>query len=104
MPHDPDVLIIGAGAAGLAAAKKLSDAATSALLASHVFDWQSDRFSRGAYSYVLVNGGSAVRELAEPVENVLFFAGEAAHEGMSGTVAGALASGSDAAERILRFS
>jgi monoamine oxidase len=67
-----------------------------------VFDWQADAFSRGAYSYVRVGGTDTVKKLAEPVGGVLFLAGEAVHEGMSGTVAGALASGNDAAEQVLR--
>jgi predicted NAD/FAD-dependent oxidoreductase len=52
------------------------------------------------YSYGAVNGAHAADELAKPVENTLFFAGEATHAGMSGTVAGALASGIRAAKEI----
>jgi monoamine oxidase len=72
------------------------------IASAHVFDWQADAFARGAYSYVRVGGDDAVKRLAEPVGGMLFFAGEAAHGGMSGTVAGALASGHDAAEAVLR--
>jgi monoamine oxidase len=68
-----------------------------------IADWQSDPFSGGAYSYVPVKAGDARKELAEPVNNTLFFAGEATHfEGHSGTVAGALATGTRAAEEVIR--
>lgn len=64
-------------------------------------DWESDPFSRGAYSYALVGGSEAAKELARPVEGTLFFAGEATDaEGRNGTVEGALASGLQAAKRV----
>jgi monoamine oxidase len=44
----------------------------------------------------------ARKALAAPVQNTLFFAGEAADtQGESGTVAGALQSGTSAARRIV---
>lgn len=66
-----------------------------------VADWKSDPFARGAYSYVLTGGVGAREALGRPVAGTLFFAGEAAHGGLSGTVAGAIASGEEAADRIL---
>jgi monoamine oxidase len=71
------------------------------LQAFRVADWQHDPFARGAYSYVAVGGAGAVEALAEPLQQTLFFAGEATHPGMSGTVAGAIASGYRAADEIL---
>jgi monoamine oxidase len=68
---------------------------------SRVADWQADPFSRGAYSYTGVGGNDARAVLARPVEGTLFFAGEATHEGQSGTVAGAISTGYRAAEEIL---
>lgn len=68
-----------------------------------IADWQADPYSSGAYSYVPVKAGDARKELAAPVEETLFFAGEATHfEGQSGTVAGALATGTRAAEELIR--
>ena len=68
-------------------------------------DWQKDPFSRGAYSYVAVGGDRAQQQLGEPVENTLFFAGEATDtSGHHGTVHGAIASASRAALEILRAS
>ena len=52
---------------------------------------------REAYSYILVGGRGAVAELARPVEDTLYFAGEATQEGFSGTVASTIASGYRAA-------
>jgi monoamine oxidase len=72
------------------------------LLESFVHDWQSDPFCQGAYSYPLVNGADAARTLATPVQNVLFFAGEATDvSGHNGTVHGAIASGQRAAAELL---
>jgi monoamine oxidase len=69
------------------------------LLGAWSHDWQRDPYSRGAYSYARVGGAGANRSLARPVEDTLFFAGEAtAASGHTGTVEGALASG----ERVAR--
>jgi monoamine oxidase len=64
-------------------------------------DWQADRFSRGGYSYVLVDGEGAREELARPLGDTVFFAGEATDSDEAGTVAGALRSGIRAAREIL---
>ncbi|MGH7755631.1 MAG: flavin monoamine oxidase family protein [Vulcanimicrobiaceae bacterium] len=61
-------------------------------------DWSGDPFARGAYSYVAVGGSDARAALAAPVDDTLFFAGEAtSHDGQGGTVNGALESGARAA-------
>lgn len=66
-------------------------------------DWGRDPFARGAYSYVAVGGGDARRELAAPVDDTLFFAGEATStDGQGGTVNGALQSGERAASEAAR--
>lgn len=71
--------------------------------AAYVHDWQSDPFSRGAYSYAKVGADEAQARLAAPVENTLFFAGEASDtSGHNGTVHGAIASGYRAAEEIIQ--
>ncbi len=72
------------------------------LQGSHVCDWQTDPFARGAYSYVRAGGVDAVAELARPCEETLFFAGEATQSGFGGTVASAIASGYRAADEIIR--
>lgn len=64
-------------------------------------DWQSDPYARMAYSYVPVNGQGLREQLAQPIERVLFFAGEATHTTRAATVHGALESGIRAANEIL---
>lgn len=64
-------------------------------------DWKTDPCARGAYSYVRVGGTGAREQLAEPLEDTLYFAGEATDTEQSGTVGGALASGIRAAKEIL---
>jgi monoamine oxidase len=72
------------------------------LEAQYVHDWQADPYARGSYSYVAVDGLSAQRELARPVEGTLFFAGEATDSnGHHGTVHGAIATGRRAAVEVL---
>jgi len=74
----------------------------SLLQESFVHDWQSDPYSRGAYSYPLADNKDAARRLAAPVGNTLFFAGEATDfNGHNGTVHGAIASGHRAAAELL---
>lgn len=70
--------------------------------AAFVHDWQSDPFSRGAYSYVKVGGENAPRNLAAPLDNTLFFAGEATDISFNtGTVHGAIASANRAVAEIV---
>ncbi len=71
------------------------------LEACYAHDWQDDPYARGAYSYVAVGGRGARGALAEPVDGVLFFAGEAAVAASeAGTVAGALISAERAANAV----
>ena len=68
----------------------------------YVHDWQADPFARGAYSYVAVGGIDAPQRLAAPIDDTLFFAGEATDSaGHTGTVHGALASGRRAAREVI---
>jgi monoamine oxidase len=70
---------------------------------AYFHDWQSDPFSRGAYSYGRVGADGAQEELAKPLKATLYFAGEAtASPGSNGTVHGAIASGHRVASEILR--
>jgi monoamine oxidase len=72
------------------------------LCAAYFHDWQKDKYALGAYSYVPAGALDARRKLAVPVEDTLFFAGEATDQnGHSATVHGAIASGQRAAKQIL---
>jgi monoamine oxidase len=72
------------------------------LAAAIVQDWRADGHALGGYSYVLVGGAGARERLAEPLEDTLFFAGEATDAEEAGTVAGALRSGQRAAREVLK--
>ena len=68
----------------------------------HTHNWSLDPFARGAYAYLPVNGLQAQQALANSVDDVLFFAGEATSVGHIGTVHGAIESGQRAAKEILK--
>jgi monoamine oxidase len=71
------------------------------LEAAYLHNWQKDPLALGAYSYVTVGGDAARRTLAAPLENTLFFAGEATDtQGEAATVTGALLSGARAAREV----
>jgi monoamine oxidase len=72
------------------------------LEAVYCHDWWQDPYARGAYSYGAVGSDGAAETLAAPLENTLYFAGEATDaNGQSGTVHGAMASGLRAAREIV---
>jgi monoamine oxidase len=72
---------------------------------THYYDWSNDPFSRGAYSYPKVGGLKAAQILSEPVNDTIFFAGEATDfQGANGTVHAALESGKSAARKIIKAS
>jgi monoamine oxidase len=74
----------------------------ASLTSAHFHDWQSDPFSRGAYSYGKVGADGAEAALGSPLGTTLFFAGEATDtSGHNGTVHGAMASGYRAAAEIM---
>ena len=75
----------------------------SAIDDARVFDWASEPYTRGAYSWVPAGAIEAPAALGLPVAQRLFFAGEAtATAGDPGTVHGALATGRRAADEIMR--
>ena len=72
------------------------------LVEANVANWQKDPFSMGAYSYDTIHTAAARQLLRTPLENTLFFAGEALYEGVSpGTVEAALDSGAAVAQLLL---
>jgi monoamine oxidase len=73
----------------------------AALVDTATHNWSQDPFSRGAYSFTRAGQDDAPKKLRQPVENTLFFAGEATADGEEiGTVHGALASGLRAASEV----
>jgi monoamine oxidase len=68
-----------------------------------VFNWSADPFTLGAYSYWGLETKQGHEELMKPIDNVVFFAGEALYTGFeSSTVEGALGSGKETAELIIK--
>ena len=75
------------------------------VVASWTHDWDADPFARGAYTYPLAGVEAPWRGLAEPIDDTLFFAGEATDaRGALGTVEGALGSGVRAAVEAIAAS
>jgi Monoamine oxidase len=68
----------------------------------HVINWEDDPYSRGAYSYDVVDGTTFKEIVKNPLLSTLFFAGEGLYEGIEiGTVEAALANGRDTAMQIV---
>ncbi|XP_024379447.1 lysine-specific histone demethylase 1 homolog 3 isoform X2 [Physcomitrium patens] len=71
-------------------------------VASTVTKWGKDPYSRGAYSYVAVGAsGEDYDILARPVDNCVYFAGEATCKEHPDTVGGAMMSGLREAIRVM---
>jgi monoamine oxidase len=66
-----------------------------------VHRWGADPFSRGSYSYALPGKADCRAILAEPVDDRLFFAGEACSPRDFSTTHGALQSGRAAADQVI---
>ncbi len=72
------------------------------LLSSKVINWPKDPMALGAYSYTTPETKTAREKLVAPIEDRLYFTGEALYSGKdTGTVEGALASGLEVAQKIL---
>lgn len=72
------------------------------LVASYVADWPSAPYIKGGYSFDTVESENARRLLCTPIQQTIYFAGEALYEGPSpGTVEAAFTSGKEAAEKII---
>jgi monoamine oxidase len=74
----------------------------SRLESAHYHDWHNDPYTAGSYSYVTAGGFDFSQRVTQPVENTLWFAGEAmASDGYWGTVHGAIESGRRAASEVV---
>ncbi|GAB4457283.1 MAG: NAD(P)/FAD-dependent oxidoreductase [Bacteroidia bacterium] len=71
-----------------------SGQATTSFITSHVQNWTTNSFVKGAYSYSTVGMGDARKVAAQPINKKLYFAGEAMNiNGHHQTVQGALETG-----------
>lgn len=74
-----------------------------AIRRTHATQWAFEPFVRGAFSAASVGGQASRRILmSEPLRDRVFYAGEAAHETLWGTVGGAWESGERAADLALK--
>jgi monoamine oxidase len=69
---------------------------------THATQWNNDPWTLGAFSAAAPGGQWARAALVEPLRDRLFFAGEATHETLWGTVGGAWSSGERAADLALK--
>ncbi len=79
---------------------------SSAYYMDHVIqNWGNEPFIQGAYSYAKPDAGDARKIIARPLNNKVFFAGEATHtQGHASTVHGAVETGLRAVNEILELS
>ena len=83
-------------------AELFGPAAKQAVKRTHATQWAKEPWVLGAFSAAAPGGQPGRKVLMEPVRDRLWFAGEAAHETLWGTVAGAWESGERAADAALR--
>jgi monoamine oxidase len=89
-------------AKAIASLRRIAGGQLPEVAAAYFHDWHADPFFRGAYSYVPVGKLAARAALAQPVEETLYFAGEAANtSGHGATVHGAIESGRRAACSVI---
>jgi len=69
---------------------------------THATHWTKEPWVLGAFSAAAPGGQWARKTLADPLDERLWFAGEAVHETMWGTVAGAWESGERAADAVIK--
>jgi monoamine oxidase len=69
---------------------------------TQVTRWNAEPWTLGAFSAAVPGGQWARKALMEPVRDRVYFAGEAVHETMWGTVGGAWESGERAANAVVR--
>ena len=68
----------------------------------HATRWNHERYALGAWSAAVPGSQFARRQFLEPIADSVWYAGEAAHETLWGTVGGAWESGERAADAVLR--
>jgi monoamine oxidase len=67
-----------------------------------IFDWSKEPFALGAYSFDKLETATARKVLNLPIQETIFFAGEALYEGNApGTVEAALVSGREVAGKVM---
>ena len=103
LKNESPVSILATAIASLAAMLQLPPSfIREQLIGWHIANWTTEPFILGSYSYATVEAKQAIELLSIPVEDSIYFAGEAFYEGAEmGTVEAALASGRKVAQNIL---
>ena len=68
---------------------------------THATRWNQQPWALGAFSYASPGGRAARKVLSQPLSERMWFAGEAVHESLWGTVAGAWETGERAANAVI---
>ncbi|MBP9757433.1 MAG: FAD-dependent oxidoreductase, partial [Candidatus Pacebacteria bacterium] len=72
------------------------------VVASRAFIWEVDPYAQGGYSYPTPETETAIEDIIAPVNDKLYFAGEALWDEQCATVEGAFQSGRAAAARMMQ--
>jgi len=75
--------------------------AKKAVLRVHTMSWTKDPWTLGAFSSAPPGAQEARKALSEPLDDVVWFAGEAVHQTLWGTVGGAWQNGERAADAVI---
>jgi monoamine oxidase len=104
MSGETDEAILQMALNSLAAIFKLDVALLQQrIVAAKVFNWQSNPYASGAYSYAFPLSTKARKLLNTAVDNTIFFAGEGIYDGAwGGTVEAALQTAKETADRIMK--
>jgi monoamine oxidase len=72
---------------------------------SEIFNWQKNEYAMGAYSYATTQTPEALKELAKPIDDTIFFCGEGLYKGpYPGTVEAAITVAKKTAAKLLNTS
>ena len=101
LSHVTDATLLRIAKKSLSSLFKLPERSLAGIIkAEAVFNWKKDPFAAGAYTYATINRLQTIHELQQPVEDTIYFAGEALEPENTGTVEAALISGNFAAQLI----
>ena len=103
--QDSDDTLLMLAIKSLSSIFKVSESSLRQQLIHHrIVCWHDHPHVKGGYSYVRTDTADAKKILSHPIDEVVFFAGEALYRGESqGTVEAALQSGREAAGKIKEF-
>jgi monoamine oxidase len=100
--HSPEYILEKAKASLQYIFKLSSSELDKMIKTSTVADWVTDIYSQGAYAYATVETNAARKFLTRPIDDTIYFAGEALYDGPAmGTVEAALVSGEEVAKKVM---